>query len=106
MKQLQPDEVQARLAAGEPLLLVDVREQDEWQFCRLPEAVLRPLSEIKRWEAELADHPGELVIYCHHGVRSARVCARLIALGHPGPINLAGGIDRWSLTVDVEVPRY
>jgi len=106
MRQLQPSEVQARLAAETPPLLIDVREQEEWDHCRLPDALFRPLSEIAHWESELASQQGELVIYCHHGVRSARVCARLIALGHPGPINLAGGIDRWSLTVDAEVRRY
>jgi len=106
MNQLQPNEIQARIAAGESLTLVDVRELDEWEYCRLPGALLRPLSEIASWESELAALPGELVIYCHHGVRSARVCARLIALGHPGPINLAGGIDRWSMTVDPNLPRY
>jgi rhodanese-related sulfurtransferase len=106
MKQLKPSEVQARLCAEGPVVLVDVREQEEWEHCRLPGALFRPLSEIAHWESELASHPSELVIYCHHGVRSARVCARLIALGHPGPINLAGGIDRWSITVDTELPRY
>jgi rhodanese-related sulfurtransferase len=106
MRQLQPSEVQARLDSDAPPLLVDVREQVEWEHCRLPGAVLRPLSEIANWESELASQPRELVIYCHHGVRSARVCARLIALGHANPINLAGGIDRWSLTVDSKVPRY
>lgn len=106
MKQLQPIEVQERVAAGEAAQLIDVRETEEWEHCRIAGALLRPLSEIASWESELAAHPGELIIYCHHGVRSARVCARLIALGHPGPINLAGGIDRWSTTVDPGIPRY
>lgn len=106
MKQLQPSEVQALLVTDPPPLLVDVREHDEWEYCRLPGAVLRPLSDIASWEAELASHSGELVIYCHHGVRSARVCSRLMALGHAGPINLAGGIDRWSMTIGADIPRY
>jgi rhodanese-related sulfurtransferase len=106
MKQIQPIELQACLASTAPPLLVDVREREEWDHCRLPDALFRPLSEIALWESELASHPGEIVIYCHHGVRSARVCARLMALGHPSPTNLAGGIDRWSQTVDAEVPRY
>lgn len=106
MKQLQPTEIQDRIASGEAFTLLDVREQEEWDHCRLPGAILRPLSRISDWEVELASQPGELIVYCHHGIRSARVCARLRALGHAGPINLAGGIDRWSETVDPELPRY
>lgn len=106
MKQISPSEYRALVEHGERYTLIDVREPEEFAFCRLAEAELLPLSEISSWEAELAERDEPLLIYCHHGVRSARVCARLAALGHPQAINLAGGIDRWSLEVDSGIPRY
>jgi rhodanese-related sulfurtransferase len=43
---------------------------------------------------------------CHHGIRSAQVCAYLAGQGFTKMVNLAGGIDRWSHEVDRGVPRY
>lgn len=106
MQQWTPSEAVARAADDADFLLIDVREAEEFAFCRLPGAQLFPLSEMNRWEAELADSDRPLLIYCHHGVRSARVCSRLAALGPVQAINLAGGIDRWSLEVDDSIPRY
>lgn len=106
MKQLSPTDYRALVEQGERYTLIDVREPEEFAFCQLAGAELLPLSEISRWEAELAEREETLVIYCHHGVRSARVCARLAALGHSDAINLAGGIDRWSIEVDSGIPRY
>lgn len=106
MKQWTPSEAAAHAADDADYLLIDVREPEEFAFCRLEGAQLFPLSEMSRWESQLADSDRPLLIYCHHGVRSARVCSRLTSLGHEEAINLAGGIDRWSLEVDGSIPRY
>jgi rhodanese-related sulfurtransferase len=95
--------------ADQPLLL-DVREPAEWQICRLPGAVLAPLSELAR--QGLAVLPAGLtpeapiVIYCHHGVRSAQVTAWLLKQGFHNVVSLAGGIDAWSVQIDPSIPRY
>ena len=52
------------------------------------------------------DAEDEIVVMCHHGVRSAQVCAYLAAQGFTKMVNLAGGIERWSWEVDRSVPRY
>jgi len=101
-----PTEAAACTAGETDILLIDVREPEEFALCRLEGAQLLPLSEMSQWESELAASDRPLLIYCHHCVRSARVCARLASLGHPEAINLAGGIDRWSLEVDDSIPRY
>ncbi len=49
---------------------------------------------------------GPYVIYCHHGIRSYQVCTYLSGLGLRNLINMKGGIDRWSRTVDPSVPIY
>lgn len=106
MNQLAPADVAALLASDDAPLLIDVREQNEWDYCHLPGARLCPLSEWMEHESELLELDRHLVIYCHHGVRSAQACARLASQGASKVTNLAGGIDRWSVEVDARIPRY
>jgi adenylyltransferase/sulfurtransferase len=47
-----------------------------------------------------------IVVYCHHGVRSAKAVRQLLEHGFASVENLDGGIEAWSLTVDPSVPRY
>lgn len=91
-------------AAGS-LQLIDVREPWEWNIARLPGAKLIPMSTIPERMSEL-DGSRDVVVYCHHGVRSAHVMHYLREAGFPGARSLAGGIDRWSIDVDPGVPRY
>ena len=90
-----PPELAARLAAGPPLELVDVRERNEWAVTRLPGARLAPLSEL---DAHLAGLPRDrdLVLYCRSGVRSATAGRRLLDAGFTRVWHLAGGLLRWS----------
>ncbi len=61
---------------------------------------------------ELPDRMGELdsgseiVVYCHHGIRSAQVVALLRRGGFQRAVSLRGGINAWSLELDDSVPRY
>ncbi len=91
-------------------LLLDVREPAEWRMCRLPGAVLAPMSELaSRGVAALPSGlaPGApVVVYCHYGVRSAQVTAWLLKQGFHGVVSLAGGIDAWSVQIDPSIPRY
>ena len=89
---------------GAPLLL-DCREADEWRHCRIEGARQMPLSDIQRRVHEL-DRGQQIVVYCHHGVRSLKVAEYLVGKGFTRVANLAGGIDAWSLHVDSRVPRY
>ena len=103
----QPHEVASRLRSGEPPRLLDVREPHEHAFASLPGSVLIPLGELpSRHEEIVSWQPHEIVVYCHHGVRSAHAVAWLRANGFHGARNLSGGIDRWSHEVDPSVPRY
>jgi adenylyltransferase/sulfurtransferase len=88
-----------------PPLLLDVRERPEASFASLPGAVLIPLGELP---ARLDELPREepIVVYCHHGVRSARALELLEQAGFTRARHLTGGIDAWSVTVDPSVPRY
>jgi rhodanese-related sulfurtransferase len=93
------------LKGPNPPLLVDVREPHEWQYCRIPGARHKPLSQILTWMPEL-DKSAEIVFHCHVGVRSQQVAGFLQANGFRRVYNLRGGIDAWSLEIDPAVPRY
>ena len=102
---MTPAEFAERLRGGEELLLIDVREPEEYELARVEGARLLPLSLFNEWAPSL-DRERETVFMCHHGVRSAQVCAFLARQGFTNIYNLAGGIDRWSEEVDPSVPRY
>lgn len=105
--QLHPVELAARLKGGTPPRLLDVREPEEHAYAALPGSTLIPLAELPERADELgAWKEDEVVVYCHHGVRSAHAIGFLRQLGFTRLLNLAGGIDRWSLEVDPTVPRY
>jgi molybdopterin/thiamine biosynthesis adenylyltransferase/rhodanese-related sulfurtransferase len=103
--EITPAALAARLAAGASIDLVDVREAWEWATCRLPGARLAPLSELGDHLPSF-DPAREVVLYCHHGVRSLTALRRLQAAGLTRVQSLAGGIDRWSAEVDPGVARY
>ena len=103
--QIQPTELKALLDAGKPVLLVDVRQPEEHAFCALPDSVLIPLGELMARVGEVQPEGAAVVVYCHHGVRSLSGAAILRRAGIEAA-SLAGGIDRWSQTVDPSVPRY
>jgi adenylyltransferase/sulfurtransferase len=104
--QLDVNELKTLLDQGEPLALVDVREQDEWQIARLPGARLIPLSEFAQRGPSELDSAEKIVLYCHHGMRSENARQFLLSRGFANVWNLSGGIDAWSVNVDSSLPRY
>lgn len=102
---ITPAELQERRERGAQVLLIDVREPEEYELAHVEGARLLPLSQFNEWGASL-DPEMEAVVMCHHGVRSAQVCAYLARQGFKNLSNLEGGIDRWSCEVDRAVPRY
>ena len=102
--QIQPREVKDRLDRGEKLLLVDVRQDWEHQTCRIDGAKLVPLSTIPA-NIGIFEEADEVVLYCHHGMRSLDAAAFLRQQG-VNARSLAGGIERWSVEIDPKVPSY
>ena len=89
------------------LRLVDVRDPDEFAFCKLPGAELISLQVLPtEASARLTDKDAEIVLYCHHGMRSARATEYLRSLGYTNARSMAGGIEQWSTEIDPTVPRY
>ncbi len=107
MNTITPLELADRIKRGEKPRLLDVREPDEFAIASLPEATLVPLGDLPSRFDELDGWRGEdIVVYCHHGIRSAHAIAFLASQGFGRLYNLSGGIDRWSAEVDPKTPRY
>jgi adenylyltransferase/sulfurtransferase len=98
-------ELKRRIDEGRPQTILDVRNPQEWEIARIPGAVLIPLHELQDRLGEL-DPAASLVVHCHHGPRSTRAVHFLRQMGFSRAVNLAGGIDAWSLEVDPSVPQY
>lgn len=103
--EISVSDLQQKRKSGEPFLLVDVREQWEYDTCRIEGARLIPMRSISANLQQL-DVDQDVICYCHHGQRSLDVAAWLRAQGVETARSLAGGIDRWSIEIDPGVPRY
>jgi rhodanese-related sulfurtransferase len=103
--EITPLEVKERLARGEKLLLVDVREVWEHAQCRIDGALHIPMGSIPSNLPRL-DTEVDVICYCHHGMRSLDVANWLRAQGVKGAKSMSGGIDRWSIEIDPKVQRY
>lgn len=92
VRQIDAATAQAEHAAG--ALLVDVREQEEWDAGHAPGALHLPLSELQERYLELPDVPATIVI-CRSGSRSDAVAHALAGIGRPGLANVADGMLGW-----------
>jgi len=105
VKSLSPQELAQRLQQEAAPLLLDVREPWEFAHAHIEGSTLMPMHEVPARHAEL-DKDAEIVVICHHGMRSAQVTQYLDRLGFSQVYNLTGGIDAWSREVDPSVPQY
>ena len=105
MQEITPQELKARLERGEPLILLDVRQDWETKLCRLESATHIPIEEIE-YRTEELNPEDEIVVFCHQGIRSAAVSEYLRQLGFANVKNLTGGLDLWARTVDPTMRRY
>ena len=109
-KKITPKALADRLAAGEDLFLLDVREREEYDLCHLDGAVLVPVGMIAAAAAAdrkriPTDKP--VIVYCHHGIRSANVANYLYTQGgYTNLYNLEGGINAWAQQIEPEMATY
>ena len=105
--QISVQQLAEKIAAAEPVHLLDVRQPEEHAIAALPGSTLIPLGELAERIHEIEPLAGALlVVYCHHGIRSLSG-VHLLQQAGIGPVaSLAGGIDAWSRQIDPAVPRY
>ena len=103
--EMQPRELKERLDRGEPIVIVDVREPQEYQINRIEGSKLIPLGELPQRYEEL-DQNAAIVMQCKSGARSAKATGFLRSIGFKNVRNLAGGILGWIDQVDPSQPKY
>ncbi len=103
-REITSTELKARLDRGEPLVVLDVREPQEYQINRIPGSVLIPLGELPQRYQEL-DPSQEIIAQCKSGARSAKAAEFLRQKGYQVK-NLKGGILGWIDAVDPSQPKY
>ena len=109
---VKKDEIDAlglkvKMDEKQDFVLVDVREQNEYDMARIPGSILVPLSQLPNRFHELDKYKGkEIVVHCKMGGRSAKAIAFLKQQGFDNLVNMAGGITGWSDQVDPSVPKY
>jgi molybdopterin/thiamine biosynthesis adenylyltransferase/rhodanese-related sulfurtransferase len=93
IREVQPDEVEPRLG---DVVVLDVREADEYEQGALPGAVHVPRGYLElQVEGRIPDKSRPVVVYCAAGVRSAFAAKTLGDLGYQDVVNLVGGFNRW-----------
>jgi len=102
--EIRPEELKAKLDAGEDVFVLDVREPHEYQICNIG-GYLIPLGDVPARMNEL-DSSREIVVHCRSGARSAKAVMLLRQSGFGKVKNLAGGILAWSDKIDPTVPKY
>ncbi len=105
LPEISPRELKEKLDENESVLLLDVREQSEYDIVHLEGAQLIPLNTLP---LNLDGLPSdqEIVVYCHHGQRSFYATAYLHKNGFTEAKNLTGGIDQWAVEIDPTLRRY
>jgi adenylyltransferase/sulfurtransferase len=88
--------------SSDEITLLDVREPWEAAIVSLPGSVLMPLA---RLDAKALDSSKPVVVYCHHGIRSAAAREALAQAGLDAS-HLMGGIDAWARELDPAMARY
>ena len=90
------DDVKAKLDRGEKFLLIDVREESEYEVDHLPGAVHLGKGVIERdVEARVPEHNTPIVLYCGGGFRSALAADNLQKMGYTNVLSMDGGVRGW-----------
>jgi rhodanese-related sulfurtransferase len=97
-------EMAAYLQQASPLLL-DVREPWEFEICHIEGSTNLPMGQIPQRVEDLLES-GEIIVICHHGVRSQQVIRFLQGQMTASLINLDGGVDAWAREVDRDMHLY
>lgn len=97
-------------SSADDYVLIDVRNPNEYQIAKIPNAVLIPLPDIENGDGvakvkDLLQGKSRLIAHCKLGGRSAKALQILKEAGIEG-INVKGGIAAWSKEVDSSVPEY
>jgi len=111
--EIDVQELAQKMQTGEEFFIVDVREAWETELSSLQDerVVLTPMSRLSdegenAFPEALRDPQAEVVVMCHHGVRSAQVAAWMKQKGWQNVASLRGGIAEYAEAIDPSVGVY
>jgi len=102
--EISVQELKAKMDRKEKFVLLDVREPKEYAIAKIAGSTLIPLGSLPERLGEL-DKSAKLIVHCKAGGRSAKAVSLLRDKGYDA-VNVAGGIDAWSQSIDPSVPKY
>jgi len=105
MPEITVEELARWQRAGEPFVLLDVRDADEVVVAQIEGSLWIPMHEIVQRQREL-DPASRIAVICHHGGRSERVAAFLSSRGFAHVFNVEGGIDTYAQRIEPSLARY
>ncbi len=106
MRHFSPKELQKYLTQSNtsPVLL-DVREQWEFDHCHLKGSILIPMGELPS-QLDTLELESDIIMICHHGIRSRQMGYYMEQAGFKNITNLDGGVEQWAEDVDATMKRY
>ncbi len=105
MQTITPEELKIKLDAGESPVLLDVREVWEYEIGHIEGSSNISMSNVQRMLESLKPDD-EIVVICHHGIRSFQIANYLEDNGYKKIVNLTGGVDAWAESVDTDMAQY
>ena len=106
MRHFTAKQLQEFLAShAEAPVLLDVREQWEFDYCHIEGSILIPMGELAA-ELDTLDPAKETIMICHHGIRSRQMGYYMEQAGFKNITNLDGGVEQWATDVDLTMKRY
>lgn len=96
IKEYTVPQIRQRQETGESFLLVDVREESEWQAGHAAGAIHMGKGVIERdVESRIPDKDADIVLYCGGGYRSALAAEALQRMGYTQVSSMDGGMREW-----------
>jgi rhodanese-related sulfurtransferase len=104
MLSMSATQLATHLQTAAPLLL-DVREPWEFDICHIHGSINMPMAQVPQ-RLDKLQAEDEIIVICHHGIRSQQMIWFLQQQALENLVNLDGGVDAWARTVDADMPVY
>ena len=96
IEEVTPEQVRDMQARDEEVVYLDVREPNEWNLGRLPQAIHLPRGNLETKVEALIDRNQRVVLYCARGNRSALAALTMKQMGYENVASMARGIQGWA----------
>ena len=111
--EIDVNELARKLKSDEAFILLDVREASELDYAMIVDSRLKvvPMSRLAQLGVgalpeEVRQKDAEILVMCHHGIRSAKATEWLLTQGWTNVVSVRGGIDDYAKQIDASVGKY